>query len=83
MNGDDLGPEDEQLEGKYANAFKVGYNAFEFLLDFGQATPSGDGARFHSRIITSPAFAKAFLETLQESVDEYEKAFGVIPRASD
>jgi hypothetical protein len=24
------------LEGKYANYFKVGHNAFEFILDFGQ-----------------------------------------------
>jgi hypothetical protein len=24
------------LEGEYANYFKVGYNAFEFILDFGQ-----------------------------------------------
>ncbi len=27
------------LEGRYANYFKVGYNAFEFLLDFGQFYP--------------------------------------------
>ena len=26
----------EELEGRYANAFKVGQNAFEFVIDFGQ-----------------------------------------------
>lgn len=83
MNGDEPDAEHKQLEGRYANAFKVGHNAFEFLLDFGQATLSGDGANFHSRIITGPVYAKGFLETLQESIDEYEKEFGVIPRSSD
>jgi hypothetical protein len=83
MNGDYVDPDDERLEGRYANAFKVGHNAFEFLLDFGQAAPTGDKVRFHCRIITSPVYAKAFLETLHESVEKYEKAFGVIPSPSD
>jgi hypothetical protein len=27
---------DEELEGQYANHYRVGYNAFEFLIEFGQ-----------------------------------------------
>ena len=37
MNQDNEPPgEAAELEGRYANYFKVGHNAFEFLLDFGQ-----------------------------------------------
>ena len=39
-----------RLEGKYANYFKVGHNAFEFVLDFGQYYPANGEAQFHTRI---------------------------------
>ncbi len=29
--------ESAELEGRYANSFKVGQNAFEFIIDFGQS----------------------------------------------
>ena len=66
------------LEGRYANAFKVGYNAFEFLLDFGQFYPESERAQLHTRIITSPVYAKALWETLRESIEQYERSFGTI-----
>ncbi|MBZ0170223.1 hypothetical protein MELA_00254 [Candidatus Methylomirabilis lanthanidiphila] len=72
--------EGRSLEGRYANYFKVGYNAFEFLLDFGQFYPEGKEARSYTRIITSPIYAKALLETLRESIDRYEQTFGAIPK---
>jgi hypothetical protein len=70
--------ESELLEGRYANYFKVGYNTFEFLLDFGQFYPEGKEARLHTRIITNPIYAKALFETLRESIDRYEQTFGTI-----
>jgi hypothetical protein len=79
MNQDNLPPNDPgALEGRYANYFKVGHNAVEFLLDFGQFYPEGPQAGFHTRIITPPIYAKALLEILRESVDQYEQTFGVI-----
>jgi hypothetical protein len=71
-------PRADQLEGRYANAFQVGHNAFEFLFDFGQVPPDSDQARFHTRIITAPAYAKAFFETLKDSLERYEQSYGVI-----
>jgi hypothetical protein len=59
-----------------ANYFEVGYNAFEFILDFGQLYSEGEEPQLHTRIITSPAYAKALLETLRESVDQYDRAYG-------
>ncbi len=61
------------LEGKYVNYFKVGHNAFEFVLDFGQSYLESEDPQIHTRIVTSPAYAKAFLDTLRESLAQYEK----------
>ncbi len=69
-----------QIEGRYANNFKVGHNAFEFVLDFGQFYPEEKMVHLHTRVITSPVYAKTLLGTLQESVDKYEQTFGSIPR---
>ena len=75
-------PQTNPLEGRYANAFQVGHNTFEFVLDFGQVFPGDDEGRFHTRIITVPVYAKALLETLRESIDRYEHTFGVVPPSS-
>ena len=63
------------IEGRYANYFKVGHNAYEFVIDFGQYYPENDQAELYTRIITSPAYAKAFLKTLKNSIELYEKSF--------
>ena len=67
--------ESNLLEGKYVNYFKVGHNAFEFIIDFGQSYEENPDPRMHTRIVTSPAYAKAFLETLHESIVRYERIF--------
>jgi hypothetical protein len=72
-------PDSGQLEGRYANFFKVGHNAFEFLLDFGQSYAEIEQAQLHTRIITNPIYAKALFETLRESIERYEQTFGAIP----
>lgn len=63
-------------EGRYANYFKVGHNAFEFVLDFGQSYSESKEPQLHTRIVTSPAYTKALLETLGESVEQYERTYG-------
>ena len=82
MNSFDEGRESKGPNvGTYANYIKIGHNAFEFLLDFGQFSPESDRTHVHTRIITGPVFAKALLRTLQESLDQYEHTFG--PLADD
>jgi hypothetical protein len=66
------------LEGRYANYFKVGYNAFEFVLDFGQYYIEDQEVQLHTRIVTGPSYAKALLEFLQDCIDKYELDFGII-----
>jgi hypothetical protein len=73
--------EAQQIEGRYANHFSVGHNAFEFVLDFGQFYPDGGRARVHTRIIISPSYAKAFVETVRASIEQYEGSFGPIAGA--
>jgi hypothetical protein len=67
-----------QLEGRYANYFKVGHNAFDFVFEFGQFYSDNSSPRLHTRIITNPAHAKTLLQLLQESVEKYERVFGAI-----
>ncbi len=69
----------ERLEGCYANYLKIGQNAFEFLFDFGQLYFGDEEAAFHTRIITTPVYAKAFFKVLGECLDQYERTFGIIP----
>lgn len=62
-------------KGVYANYFEIGHTAFEFVIDFGQrygslSTPC------HTRIVTSPVYAQALLETLRDALEQYASAFG-------
>jgi hypothetical protein len=70
-----------QLEGRYANYFEIGHNTVEFLLDFGMKYPENETARIHTRVVTSPAYIRALLETLGGALAEYEAAHGAVARA--
>jgi hypothetical protein len=74
---------DKKLEGRYANYFAVGYNAHEFIFDFGQNYSENDQAELHTRIITSPTYAQALFELLHQSIGEYQKAHGSIEDDAD
>ena len=65
------------MEGRYSNQLRVGYNGYEFVFEFAQSS-AGEKPWVHTRIITAPAYAKAFLEVIQESLAQYEAAFGPI-----
>lgn len=65
----------DKLEGRYANYFKVGHNEYEFVIDFGQFYEGTEEAELYTRIVTTPAYAKNLLETLRESMAQYEKTF--------
>ncbi len=67
-----------RLEGKYANYFEVGYNAFEVLIDFGQLYVDGANKQVHTRVVTSPPYAKELLRLLGETIRQYEEGFGPI-----
>jgi hypothetical protein len=62
------------LEGQYANYFKIGSNAYEFVIDFGQVYSQDEDAHIHTRIVTNPAYARALLDTLQDSINKYDQS---------
>lgn len=62
--------------GRYANYFKVGHNAFEVVIEFGERFTDAQGAQLHTRIVTNPICAQALLATLHDSLRQYEAAFG-------
>lgn len=66
------------IEGQYANYFQVGQNAIEFLIEFGQLYEGEVNPKFHTRIITSPEYAKELRDLLQKSLAEYEARFGPV-----
>lgn len=68
-----------EVEGKYANCFRVGRNELEVMLDFGQCTTPGTKVRTHTRIVTNPVYARNLLEALRRSVEEN----GDIPQPSE
>jgi len=65
-------------EARYANFFKVGYNAFEFLLAFGQLYADHEQEQVHTRLVMSPRYAKELLRVLNQSLNDYERDFGTI-----
>ncbi|HZT75348.1 MAG TPA: DUF3467 domain-containing protein [Vicinamibacterales bacterium] len=68
-------PTGRSSKGLYANYFEVGHTAFEFVIDFGEAYTNRDTS-CHTRIVTSPTYARALLKTLSEAVEEYTRRFG-------
>lgn len=60
-------------EGRYANYFEVGLNEEEVVIDLGQAYGGRESISFHTRIITSPAYARDLALLLQESIREFER----------
>jgi hypothetical protein len=66
------------IEGRYANYLRVGNNAVEFVLDFGQQVADDTTPEVVIRVFTTPVSVKEFLRVLGESVSSYEAAFGPI-----
>lgn len=72
---------DQGIKGMYCNSLNVGFNAFEFVLDFGQRYPSPETPQLCVRIVTTPAYAQSFVEVLSKAIADYEATSGPIPKA--
>lgn len=69
-------------EARYANAFDVGFDAFEFVIECAQIEPGGETTPPHTRIVTTPPLAKQLCRLLVRSVEEYEMRYGRLPTAT-
>lgn len=63
-------------KGLYANYFEVGQTAFEFVIDFGHLYRGQAPSACHTRIVTSPTYARALLQTLSEALAQHGQRFG-------
>lgn len=71
VEGDTAGPVKPSGKiGRYANVFHVGFNAFEFVIEFGEQF-SGEDARLHTRVVTNPVFARDLVDSLNEALADY------------
>jgi hypothetical protein len=68
----------ERIIAHYANYLEIGHNEYEFLFDFGELYQQDEPWRLHTRIVTGPVYAKAFLKVLKDAVARYEQNFGLI-----
>jgi hypothetical protein len=62
--------------GQYANYFKVGYNAVEFVIDYGQFFNGDDETALCGRIITSPSYVRCLIDTLSDAMIDFERKHG-------
>ena len=76
-------PHESNAIGCYANFIVVGHNAFEFVFDFGQLYQGKNPAHMHTRIVTTPVYAKAMLETMRASIERFEATHGLIPSPTE
>jgi hypothetical protein len=67
--------EDSPPEGRYANYFQIGFNAYEFVIDFGVMYPP-DPERFHTRIVTNTGAARDLSESLERSLEDHDREYG-------
>jgi hypothetical protein len=69
------------IQGRYANCFRIGFNAFEIMIDFAQAGTNHQVAEVHTRIVLNPAYSRELLQLLASSIAGYEQAHGPIAKA--
>lgn len=67
------------LSATYANAAIVSQTNSEIVLDFVQIMPNDPRARIQTRVVMTPANAKAFLKALETNLARYEEKYGEIP----
>jgi hypothetical protein len=69
---------EEVAEGTYANLAIITHSHAEFVIDFVSVMPGTPKSKVKSRIIFTPMHAKRFLKALEDNVNRYEAANGLI-----
>ena len=77
MDERDPGDGSEPLIGRYSNYFRIGFNAFEVVIDFGQCY-EGCEPQMHTRIVSGPVYLKVLSDLLLSSIADYQQRHGEI-----
>ena len=70
--------DEKTAEGIYSNLAIINHSVSEFVVDFISMMPGAPKAKVKSRIVLTPQHAKKFLKALNDNVNRFEKAHGVI-----
>ncbi|GJL65612.1 MAG: hypothetical protein NPIRA05_05830 [Nitrospirales bacterium] len=62
----------------YVDAFRIGFDAYKFVLDLGAIPQDAETPKFTTRMIMGPDIAMEFVEILRQSFKEYKGRFGQI-----
>jgi hypothetical protein len=65
-------------QGVYSNLAIITHSSSEFVVDFVRIMPGIPKAKVKSRVILTPEHAKRLLYALQDNIQKYESAHGVI-----
>jgi hypothetical protein len=71
------------LQARYANVFRVGFNEYEMILDFGQVDPDGTAEAVHTRIILAVPNGRLLLVLLSEAVANHDQSFERVGAPAD
>jgi hypothetical protein len=63
---------------EYANQFEVGFSRDEVLMSLAQAYEGVNSRARQMRVVMTPAYAKALLLLLSESIARYESEYGEV-----
>jgi hypothetical protein len=63
---------------EYANQFEVGFSRDEVLMSLAQAYEGVSTRARQMRVVMTPAYAKALLLLLAESISRYESEYGEV-----
>ena len=69
---------EHEQESRYSNRFKVGFTPHEFVIEFGQAY-GPNSELLHTRIVTTPPYAKVLAKLLEGCLEDFEKEHDPIP----
>jgi Protein of unknown function (DUF3467) len=68
--------------GRYANVFRVGFNAFEVVIEFGEQFSDAENVRMHTRVVTNPVFARGLINSLNDALTNYANEYASETAAS-
>jgi len=71
---------EKEAEGIYSNLVLVSHSPHEFVIDFARILPGVTKAKVGARIVTTPSHMVSIIQTLQENLTRYERAFGPIQK---
>ena len=69
---------EEIAQGIYSNLAIITHSSSEFVLDFIRVVPGVPKAKVKSRIILTPEHAKRLVAALQENIEKFEAANGIV-----